>query len=485
MAAFKEYADYDALGLGELIAFKQVKAEEILEAAIERIESLNPRINAVVQKMYDAAGATIAAGLPSGPLAGIPYLLKDLSAWQRGARVGHGSRIFDGFVADHDFTLVERYKAAGLVILGRTNTPEFGLNAATEPVVNGPTRNPWNLERSAGGSSGGAAAAVAVGMVPAAHATDGGGSIRIPAANCGLFGLKPSRARNPAGPDVGEGWSGLSCGHAVTRTVRDSAALLDTTSGPAPGDPYWAPSPPQPFLKEVGADPGRLRIAVQKRTVSGTPVDPECVRAVESAAKLCEDLGHHVEEAMPVFDFNGMRWAMEVIIAANLRNALDVRLDTLKRDQRPDDVERITALWAEQGRRQTARDYARAIVVIHGIGRRFGSFFETYDLLLSPTLAEPPLPLGATDMMSNDLDAYNERLFRLIPFTPQFNVSGGPAASLPLHWTPDGLPVGIQLGADFGNEALLFRISAQLEIARPWRDHLPPIGREKEPIAQT
>jgi amidase/6-aminohexanoate-cyclic-dimer hydrolase len=417
----------------------------------------------------------IRAGLPAGPLAGVPYLMKDLYAWQRGARIGNGSRLYDGFVADHDFTLVERYKAAGLVILGRTNTPEFGLNAATEPVANGPTRNPWNLERSSGGSSGGAAAAVAAGMVPAAHGTDGGGSIRIPAANCGLFGLKPNRGRNPAGPDVGEGWSGLACGHALTRSVRDSAALLDATSGPSPGDPYWAPPPARPFLQEVGTKPGKLRIALKKKTLPGTPVHPECVKGVEAAARLCEELGHRVEEAMPDFDFVGLRWAMGVIISANLRNGLDARLDILKRTQKEDDVERITALWAEQGRRHTARDYARALVIVHGVGRRFGEFFRKYDVLLSPTVAEPPLPLGSTDMMSNDLDAYNERLFRLIPFTPQFNVSGGPAASIPLYWTPDGLPVGIQFGADFGNEAVLFRLAAQLEQAQPWKDKRPKL----------
>jgi amidase/6-aminohexanoate-cyclic-dimer hydrolase len=473
MAAFKEYADYDALGLGELIAKKQVTPQEVLEAAIERIEAVNPRINAVVQKSYDEAQAAIRAGLPVGLLSGVPYLLKDLYAWQKGARIGNGSRLYDGFVADHDFTLVERYKAAGLVILGRTNTPEFGLNAATEPVVNGPTRNPWNLERSAGGSSGGAAAAVAAGMVPAAHGTDGGGSIRIPAANCGLFGLKPNRGRNPAGPDVGEGWSGLACGHALTRTVRDSAALLDATSGPAPGDPYWAPPPARPFLQEVGAKPGKLRIALMKKPITGTPVHPECIKGVEAAARSCEELGHRVEEAMPDFDFVGLRWAMGVIISANLRNGLDARLDALKRTQKEDDVERITALWAEQGRRHTARDYARALIVVHGVGRRFGEFFRKYDVLLSATVAEPPLPLGATDMMGDDLDAYNERLFRLIPFTPQFNVSGGPAASVPLYWTPDGLPVGIQFGADFGNEAVLFRLAAQLEQAQPWKDKRP------------
>lgn len=475
MAAFKEYADYDALGLGELIAKKEVTPQEVLEAAIERIEAVDPRINAVVQKMYDEAQAAARAALPAGPLAGVPYLIKDLYAWQKGARVGNGSRLYDGFVADHDFTLIERYKAAGLVILGRTNTPEFGLNAATEPVVNGPTRNPWNTERSAGGSSGGAAAAVAAGMVPAAHGTDGGGSIRIPAANCGLFGLKPNRGRNPAGPDVGEGWSGMACGHALTRSVRDSAAFLDASSGPAPGDPYWAPPPARPFLQEVGAKPGKLRVALQKKTITGTPIHPECVKGAEAAARLCEELGHRVEEATPEFDFVGLRWAMGVIISANLRNGLDARLDGLKRAQREDDVERITALWAEQGRRQTARDYARALVIVHSVGRRFGEFFRKYDVLLSPTLAEPPLPLGATDMMSDDLDAYNERLFRLIPFTPQFNVSGGPAASIPLHWTSDGLPVGIQFGADFGNEALLFRLAAQLEQAQPWKDKRPKL----------
>jgi amidase/6-aminohexanoate-cyclic-dimer hydrolase len=475
MAAFKEYAAHDALGLGELIAKKEVTPQEVLEAAIERIEAVNPRVNAVVQKAYDEARAVIRAGLPSGPLAGVPYLLKDLYTWQKGARIGNGSRLYDDFVADHDFTLVERYKAAGLVILGRTNTPEFGLNAATEPVVNGPTRNPWNLERSSGGSSGGAAAAVAAGMVPAAHGTDGGGSIRIPAANCSLFGLKPNRGRNPAGPDVGEGWSGLACAHALTRSVRDSAAFLDATSGPAPGDPYWAPPPARPFLQEVGAKPGKLRIGLMKKPITATPVHPECTKGVEAAARLCEELGHRIEEAMPEFDFVGLRWAMGVIISANLRSGLDTRLDALKRTQKEDDVERITALWAEQGRRHTARDYARALVIAHGVGRRFGEFFQKYDVLLSPTLAEPPLPLGATDMMGNDLDAYNERLFRLIPFTPQFNVSGGPAASIPLYWTPDGLPVGIQFGADFGNEAVLFRLAAQLEQAQPWKDKRPKL----------
>jgi amidase/6-aminohexanoate-cyclic-dimer hydrolase len=475
MTAFPEYENYDALGLAELIAQKKVSAAEVLDAAIGRIEALNPRLNAVVQKMYDEARQAMQAGVPQGPLAGVPFLLKDLYTWYKGARVGNGSHLYDGFVADHDFTIVERYKRAGLLILGRTNTPEFGLNAATEPAVNGPTRNPWNLQHSSGGSSGGAAAAVAAAMVPAAHATDGGGSIRIPAANCGVVGLKPTRARNPAGPDVGEGWSGLAGGHVVSRTVRDTAALLDASCGPSPGDPYWAPPPARPFLEEVGAAPGKLRIALCTKPATGLPVHADCIAGAKTAAELCESLGHRVTEAAPKFDWEGLSWAMQVIIGGNLRSSVDSRLASLGRSLQQGDLERITAEWYEMGGKFTARDYARAITIVHGIGRRFGAFFADYDVLLSPVLAEPPLPLGATDMMRMDLKAYNEKLFRLIPFTPQFNVSGGPGISLPLHWTAGGLPVGVHFGANFGNEPVLLRLAAQLEQAQPWRDRRPPV----------
>ena len=474
MAAFSEYDSYDALGLAELVAKRRISAAELLEAAIARIEAMNPTINAVVQKMYDAAHATVAAGLPAGPLSGVPFLIKDLYAWCKGAGSGNGSRLFDGFVAEQDFTIVERYKAAGLVILGRTNTPEFGLAPTTEPVANGPTRNPWDRSRSAGGSSGGATAAVACGMVPVAHATDGGGSIRIPAANCGVFGLKPTRGRTPSGPFVGEGWSGMAVGHAVTRSVRDSAALLDATAGSAPGDPYWAPPARRPFLQEVGADPGRLRIAFSTRSPSGGGVHAECVAATTNAAKLCAELGHSVAEAAPSFDMGAMRWARDVVIAASVRNGIDTRLEALDRPLRDGELERITALWAERGLKYTARDYARAIVILHGIGRRFGAFFADYDVLMTPVLSQPPEPLGATNMMSDDLDAFIERLFHLVCFTRQINVTGGPAASIPLHWTPEGLPVGVHFVADFGNEATLFRLAAQLEQAQPWRDRRPP-----------
>ncbi len=479
MAAFREYEDFDALGLAALIARREVTAEEVLEAAIARTEARNPRINAVVHTMYDEARRTIAAGLPTAPLSGAPFMLKDLYALYTGAPISNGSRLFGGFVADHDLTLVARMRAAGLVVMGKTNTPEFGLNAATEPVVHGATRNPWNTARSAGGSSGGAAAAVAAGILPMAHATDGGGSIRIPAANCGLFGLKPTRGRNPSGPDIGEGWSGLASGHVVSRSVRDSAALLDAVAGPAPGDPYWAPPLARPLAEEVGADPGRLRIGLLTSAPSGVPVDPECVAATESAARLCEELGHDVEEASPEISIEAVLKALRTIVASNVRMVMDLRLRALGREQREGDVEAITALWAEEGLRASGADYARAVLAIHVTGRRFGQFFEDYDLLLSPTLAQPPLPLGAIDMMWDDMDRYYEALGNHIQFTPQFNAAGCPAATLPLHWTADRLPVGVQLGARFGDEATLIRISSQIEAARPWWDRRPP---DLEPV---
>ena len=469
-----EYETHDAMGLAALIAKKQVSAREVLETAVAHVEAINPAVNAVVHKMYDAARAEVAAGLPAGPLAGVPFLIKDVGSLCKGAPCGNGSRLFDGFIADRDDTVVERYKAAGLVIIGRTNSPEFALSPSTEPAVNGPTRNPWDLARSAGGSSGGAAAAVAARMVPAAHAADGGGSIRIPAANCGLFGLKPTRARTPSGPLVGEGWGSMLAAHAVTRSVRDSAALLDAIAGPAPGDPYWAPPQERPFLEEVGRDPGRLRIALTTKSPTGGAVHPECIAAATSAAKLCAELGHGVEEAAPSFEMAPTRWARDVVISACLRNEIDSRLEALGRPQRADDLERITALQADRGARYSARDYARAMVILHGVGRRFAAFFSDYDVLLSPVASQPPELLGTSDMMSDDAEAFVDHLFHLLCFTRQFNVTGGPAAAIPLHWSPEGLPVGVQFAAGFGNEALLFRLAAQLEQARPWRDRRPP-----------
>jgi Asp-tRNA(Asn)/Glu-tRNA(Gln) amidotransferase A subunit family amidase len=475
MLTRSEYEAYDALGLAALIANRQVSASEVLETAISNVEAINPAVNAVVHKMYDGGRSAVAAGLPPGPLAGVPFLIKDVASLCKGAPCGNGSRLFNGFIAEQDDTVVERYKAAGLIIIGRTNSPEFALAPTTEPVANGPTRNPWDLTRSAGGSSGGAAAAVAARMVPAAHAVDGGGSIRIPAANCGLFGLKPTRARTPSGPLVGEGWGGMLVSHAVTRSVRDSAALLDAIAGPAPGDPYWAPPQERAFLEEIGRDPGRLRIALTIQSPTGGDVHSECIIAATSAAKLCAELGHRVEEAAPSFDMASTRWARDVVISGWLRNEIDTRLEALGRPQRADDLERITALQADRGAQYSARDYVRAMVILHSIGRRFAAFFVDYDILLSPVAAQPPEPLGTSDMTSDDADAFIDHLSHLLCFTRQFNVTGGPAAAIPLHWTEEGLPVGVQFAADFGNEALLFRLAAQLERARPWHERWPSV----------
>jgi amidase len=476
VAVFAEYDRYDALGLAQLVRDKTISAAELLETAIAKVEAANPRINAIVHKLYDQARADVAAGLPQGPFTGVPFMLKDLGAMQKGVPTSFGSRLFDGFIAEVDATITERYRAAGLVVLARTATPEFGLNASTEPVLHGPTRNPWDPTRSAGGSSGGSAAAVASRMLPAAHATDGGGSIRIPASCCGLFGLKPTRARNPSGPLVGEGWSGMSVAHAVTISVRDSAALLDATQGAAPGDPYPAPPVARPFLDEVGADPGKLRIALVTTPPDGTPVHADCVAAAESAARLCADLGHEIEPAtLPAVPpiFNG---ATGVIICANLRNALEQRGRALGRAPGPKDVERVTWQMAEMGRQYTASEYAAAVQTIHGIGRTMASFFARYDVLITPTLARPPVALGHLDMMLEDLDVFTERLAGFMPFTPLFNITGQPAASLPLHWNAQGLPIGVQFAGRYGDEATLFRLASQLEAASPWRDRRPPAG---------
>jgi len=471
----REYEKHDGLGLAELVKTRQVAPAELLAAAVERVEQANPAINAVVNRMYDQAKAAIAAGLPEGPFTGVPYLLKDLGVLYAGTVTSAGSGLFRDAVADHDSEIVIRMKRAGLVIFGKTNTSEFGLATSVEPRLFGPTRNPWNLEHTAGGSSGGAAAAVASGMLPMAHATDGGGSIRIPATCCGLFGLKPTRARNPMGPDAGEGWNGASIGHAVTRSVRDSAALLDATAGPDVGDPYWAPPPQGQYLAEVGADPGHLRIAFATTAWNGHPVDPECVTAVVEAAKLCERLGHHLEEASPAIDETARTKAVRIISAAHTRASIEVRAEALGRAPLPDDVEPITWAIAEYGRSVTASDYARAIAVMHRTGRVVGRFFTGYDVLLTPTMCVPPHKLGVLSMMQSDLARFRDAVLGTVAFTQPFNTSGNPAMSVPLHWSAAGLPVGVQFIAPFGDEATLFRLATQLETAQPWSACRPPV----------
>jgi Asp-tRNA(Asn)/Glu-tRNA(Gln) amidotransferase A subunit family amidase len=473
VSVLAEYERHDGLGLAELVRRREVTAAEVVEEAIARIEARNPAINAVVAKLYDQARKAIASGLPEGPFTGVPYLLKDIGVLYTGAVTANGSRLFAADVADHDSEITARLRRAGLVIVGKSNTPEMGLAPSTEPRLFGPTCNPWKLSHSAGGSSGGAAAAVASRMLPMAHGTDGGGSIRIPASACGLFGLKPTRARNPMGPDAGEGWGGASVGHALTRSVRDSAALLDATSGPDVGDPYWAPPPPRAFLDEVGRDPGRLRIALTVTPWITVPVDPECAEAAREAARLCASLGHHVEEARPQIDEARWRQATRVIVAANVSASLEARAVALGRPLVEDDVERMTWDRVRDARAFSATDYAASMRVVHAVGRVVARFLERYDIILSPTMCAPPQPLGVLDMMTSDPDRYLAAVFASIGFTSLFNSSGNPAMSVPLAWSSSGLPLGVQFAGRFGEEGTLFRLAAQLEAARPWAGRRP------------
>jgi Asp-tRNA(Asn)/Glu-tRNA(Gln) amidotransferase A subunit family amidase len=471
--AIADYGDHDALGLAELVRKGEVSASELLEAAIEQTEALNPRINAVVSTCFDAARARAADNLPDTPIAGVPFLIKDLT-YLDGLPSTSGSRLFAEYVPDHDAEIVRRYKRAGLIIFGKTNTPEFGLTVTTEPKLFGPCRNPWHLDRTTGGSSGGAASAVAAGILPVAHATDGGGSIRIPASCCGLVGLKPTRARNPQGPDVGEGWNGMSTGHVVSRSVRDSAAFLDATFGPAAGDPYFAPHFEGSFLSQCAAAPGKLKIAVDLNALTGAGVDPACRTAVEMAARLCESLGHHVEAASPAFDRLKFGQAASQIVAPNVANLVDARLAALGRPLAVDDIEPVTRGVVEIGRQVLARDYAAAVQVIHQTGRAVAEFHEHYDVMLTPTLLAPPVPIGWLD--TDNPTQHGERFPKFWGFTNLQNATGQPAISLPLHWSDDGLPVGVQFVGRFGEDLGLLQLATQLEVAQPWFGRRAPIS---------
>ena len=470
-----DYESYDALGLAELIGKGEAKPSEILEAAIARLEERNPKLNAVVIPMLDEARKEAGGDLPDGPFRGVPFLLKDLHLLVSGTRTSYGCRLFEDFVADHDSEIVTRYRNAGLVIFGKTASPEFGLTTTTESKLFGQTRNPWNTDCTAGGSSGGAAAAVAAGIVPLANASDGGGSIRIPASCCGLFGMKPTRARTPAGPDAGEGWSGMSAVHAVSRSVRDNAALLDASSGPDLGAPYWASPPERPFLEEVSRSPGRLRIAFQSRAFNDAETHPDCVAAVEEAARVCAEIGHEVEESSLSIDAETLRKATGTIIAANLRATCEDRAAALGREFGEDDLEPITYAMVTAAANTGSAEYARSIRVVHGIGREVAGFLERYDALLTPTMATPPLSLGVLSLSNPDGAEFLEGLLKTVGFTQLFNVAGNPAMSVPLVWNAAGLPIGVQFAGRYGDEATLFRLAGQLEQARPWFDRLPAV----------
>ena len=469
-----DYLAQDAVGLAGLVASGAVTPAEVLDAALERMAAVNPKINAVIVDLADQGRAAIAAGLPEGPLKGVPYLIKDISTQMKGVKTLAGSRLLrDAPPAADDSALVAAYRQAGLVLFGKTNTPEFGLAPVTEPALFGPSRNPWNLERTPGGSSGGAAAAVAAGIVPAAQASDGGGSIRIPASCCGLFGLKPSRGRVSMAP-AGEGWGGLSVIHAVSRSVRDSAALLDISCRPQPGDPYFLPPPATPFAHEVGRDPGRLRIAFNRGTMlTGLPTS-EVSFAVEAAAKLCASLGHEVVETPLPFEFQLAAMAGGVLVATTIANLVDSEAERRGRPVAEGEIEELSWVLYQQGKSHSAFDYSRALQIVHRFGRQLGAFMADHDVLLTSTLGTPPLKVGALDSRSKDREAYSRTFAAYMPNTQAFNHSGQPAMTVPLAWTDDGLPVGVQFSAATGNEAVLLRLAAQLETAAPWAGRRPP-----------
>jgi amidase len=476
MATFDEYGSLDAMALAELVRKKEIKPIELIDAAIERIKRLNPVLNAVVTPMYEHARTRTAGKIPDGPFTGVPFLLKDLGATYAGVRMTMASAAMRDFVPDHDSELVARLKRAGLIILGKTNTPEFGILPTTEPKFFGPCRNPWDTNRTTGGSSGGSSAAVAGRFVPMAHANDGGGSIRIPASCCGIFGLKPTRARNPHGPDFGDVYSGLVIEHAVTRSVRDSAALLDATSGPDVGDPYWAPPPARPFLQEIGVAPGKLRIAFSTSVDPNIKTHPDCISAVQDAAKLCSELGHEVEEAAPKFNREIMMQHFMVIWSSGCAWSFDGIALATKKAITPDNVEPLTWALYVMGRNQTASAYLLALSFLQKVARTVARFFLKYDVWLTPTLSEPPLPLGSFESPPEDPLRGLQRAMQFVPFTPVCNATGQPAMSVPLYWNREGLPIGVHFVGRFGDEATLFRLASQLEKARPWSTRKPPVS---------
>ena len=471
----------DATAQAELVRSGQVLPRELVDAAIDRVEALNGELNAVVTKLFEKARAAADGELPNGPLRGVPFVLKDLGALSKGDPYAEGVKAARqaGYVADHDSVVTERFRAAGLVCVGRTNTPELGLVPTTEGEAYGPCRNPWDPSRSTGGSSGGSAAAVASGMVPVAHASDGGGSIRVPASECGLVGLKPSRGRVPLWPDVAEGWGGMAVQLAVSRSVRDMAAMLDVAGGPCPGDLHTPPQPLRPYRDEVGADPGRLRIGLLTAAPDeSVATHPECVAAAEGTARLLESLGHTVQPEHPrALADPDIAQAFLPCYGTWTAATLDWWGRLLGRTLTADDVEPATWAVAELGRGVSGTQFVAALYAIHRYAARVQRWWEEegWDLLVTPTISEPPPPLGDYAAQPDNPFWPITRAVVEVAYTIPFNMTGQPAISLPLHWTPDGLPVGAQLVAAYGREDLLLRVAAQLERARPWADRRPRV----------
>jgi amidase len=466
-----EYRSFDALALAEHVRRGEVTPHELLDVALAAIEASNGALNAVIATYEAQARAAIDAGLPPGPFQGVPFALKDLSTDVAGLPSGNGSALFRDAFAEHDCELVSRYRRAGFVIAAKTNTPELGLSATTEPSVNGATHNPWRRGTSPGGSSGGAAAAVAAGYFPMAHATDGGGSVRIPAAHCGLFGLKPTRARISLGPDRGEGWNGMSSVHVVSRSVRDSAAALDASAGYLPGDPYLAPPAAASYLQESATDPGPLRVGVALAAPTGVAVAHGMSAAAQHTAGRCAALGHGVEEVQWPASVAQLAAASGTITSVHTAAAVQARLEVLGRDLRVDDLEPVTAALVDAGRAVTAVQYVRAVQAMHAIGRSVALLFDRIDVLVTPTVARPAPPHGV--LAGTDMQRFAREVGPFTAFTSLANVTGQPAMSLPLDVSDDGMPIGSHVIGRFGDEATLLRLAGQLERAHPWFDRIP------------
>jgi amidase len=477
MISLRDYTAHDGLGLAELVARKEVTPDELAAAAFEAVAKVNPRINAVLHTIPKEAATEIRAGLPRGPFTGVPFLIKEIVLHAKGVRCEMGSKLAQGYVPDADTELMARFRRAGLVLAGTTQTPEFGYNPTTETRAFGPVHNPWDLGRSPGGSSGGSGAAVAAGIVPVAHANDGGGSIRIPASCNGLVGLKPSRDRIPSGPDYGDLLCGLACEFALTRSVRDAAALLDAVAGPDPGAPGHPVPPARPYRELIGTPPGRLRIAWTATPASGAKVDPECEKAVHETVRLLEGLGHTLIEDRPRYDWDSFLENVNVIWGAFGVASIDFAAAVTGRKPGPDNLEAVTLASYEDGKHYSAIDLLNAMTHCNVVSRQVGAFFEKVDVLVTPTIARLPAPLGELNQNREGMTAmeWTRQIFSYVPFTPVFNVTGQPAISLPLHWSADGLPVGVQIAGRFGDEATLLCLAAQLEQARPWAARRPPI----------
>jgi amidase len=473
MATFEEYHEYDAVGLADLVRRREISATELVESALSAIERLNPRLNAVVRVLADAARGKASNAIPDRPFCGVPFLLKDNGVSLSGVPTEYGSRYFKNYTRPYDSEIVRRYKQAGLIIVGKANCSELGTSCSAETIATGSMRNPWDLQRIAGISSGGSAAAVAAGIVPAAHATDAGGSIRGPAAWCGLVGLKPTRGRISYAPDAGEHWNGLGSQHVVSRSVRDCAAILDCTAGPVAGDPHMAQPPERPFLAEVAIDPGALRIGFTSEGPKGMPFEEETRASLFTTVRALDDLGHQVEEASPTWDSVLMGEAIGCIAACALTELVTLREMETGVPPSPEMLEYSNWALLEQGRKMRALDLMAALKKANSVSRSFAAFFESHDIWLTPTMGGLAPPLGYLDSSSSEVGLLVIRFSELYRFNSIYNASGLPAMTLPLHSSRSGLPIGMMLGAGFGKEKTLFRLAGQLERAMPWADRHP------------